>query len=808
MQRVATIPTPSPKPIAPPPDPPALIRFLNLSANPAAFLPKMTRSSKRCASRQGELLWRSQPHPLDFSPVAGRCPRSATGTAAILAPTQVPERGWEAVPGRRIIRRAGQENRPNGLSRRQTTRNVKTLRTLRQWRTTRHWLPVIAATLAGLSRTIAEPEATPADRDLSELSLDDLLQVKVQTVTAAGKRSQSLSDAPSAVSVISSDDIRKFGYQNLGEVLAATRGFYTSNDRNYTYLGVRGFGRPGDYNSRVLILINGQRINDNVTGGALIGTEFLLDVDLIDRVEIVRGPGSSLYGSNAFFAVVNVITRQGRDIGGVETAFTTGSYDLYGGRFSYGKAFKNDVDLMFSGSLRNRAGHSSLYYAEYDTPPDSDGFTRRTDGERTGSFFGRLSWKDLSIEGAWSERLKHVPTGAFETVFGDPRNQTIDGNYYTRLRLDHEFENGIHLDASVGMSYYYYDGIYIYEDDPPTVPVSTYRFIDQIRGRWLTEEVQVRRTWWDRLTTTLGVEARQNLAQDQINYEDRFPAPSVPMLNSERSSQTWGPFVDVTYNVLTNLSVSAGARYDRGDFSGSALSPRASLIYRPVRPTTLKLLYGQAFRGPNAYERFYTDGITQTTNPDLKPETIDTYEAVVEQELGEHFKASAAGYVYYVNDLIDQVTAGSYLVYRNVEQVRGRGIELELSGRFPHGARGRVSYCLQQAEDLGSHRQLSNSPEHLIQGGISVPLYADKVFAGVNLRYLSARTSAIGADVPPYFVLDLILFSHRWVNGLELSASVYNVLDRRIVEPAPLELRQPLLEQDGRTFQVKLQYRF
>ena len=101
--------------------------------------------------------------------------------------------------------------------------------------------------------------------------------------------------------------------------------------------------------------------------------------------------------------------------------------------------------------------------------------------DQESSLHARLT--DLSIEGAWAERLKHVPTGAFETVFGDPRNQTIDGDYYTRIRLDHEFENGIHLDASVSSSYYYYDGTYIYEDDPPTIPPSTYRFIDQIRGR-------------------------------------------------------------------------------------------------------------------------------------------------------------------------------------------------------------------------------------------------------------------------------------------------------------------------------------
>jgi iron complex outermembrane receptor protein len=377
--------------------------------------------------------------------------------------------------------------------------------------------------------------------------------------------------------------------------------------------------------------------------------------------------------------------------------------------------------------------------------------------------------------------------------------------------LEHVFENGIRLDASLASSSYYFDGSYIYESTnvPPT-----YRFVDQIRGHWLTEEVQLSREWWERLTTTLGIEARQNLRQDQINYNEE---PFEPILESRRTSQTWGPYFDTSLNVLTNLTVSAGVRYDQGDFEGSRTSPRASVIYRPVRPTTVKLLYGQAFRAPNSFERFYADGLTQRVNPSLKPESIDTYEIVLEQELGEHFKASVAGYVYYVEDLIDQeLDPDGYLVYQNLERVRGRGLEFEVTSRFSHGVRGRLSYTLQQTKSRdpasmgggASDESLSNSPARLIQGALSFPIYQEKVFAGIDFRYVSGRTSAAGVEVPAYFVLNTTLFSHRFVNGLELSASIYNLLGRRFYEPSPLELRQPLLEQDGRTFQVKLTYGF
>jgi len=96
----------------------------------------------------------------------------------------------------------------------------------------------------------------------------------------------------------------------LAEILETVRGFYVTNDRYQSYVGVRGFGRLGDWNSRILLLVDGHRINDNVLGQAFIGLEFPVDIDLIQRIEIIRGPSSSLYGAEAFFGVINVITRK------------------------------------------------------------------------------------------------------------------------------------------------------------------------------------------------------------------------------------------------------------------------------------------------------------------------------------------------------------------------------------------------------------------------------------------------------------------------------------------------------------------
>ena len=125
-----------------------------------------------------------------------------------------------------------------------------------------------------------------SDQDLMSLSIEDLAKTKV---FAASRHLEDTREAPSSVTVITSEEIAQYGWRTLGDVVASVRGFYTSYDRNYTYLGVRGIQRPGDYNSRILLMINGHRLNENVYDSALLGTEFPLDLDLIDHIEIVRG---------------------------------------------------------------------------------------------------------------------------------------------------------------------------------------------------------------------------------------------------------------------------------------------------------------------------------------------------------------------------------------------------------------------------------------------------------------------------------------------------------------------------------------
>ena len=172
----------------------------------------------------------------------------------------------------------------------------------------------------------SEPAAAQNEQDSSN-AIEQLLNIEVTTVTGASKYQQELTDAPASVSIITSDEIRKGGFRNLAEILNSVRGFYTTYVRSFHNVGVRGFSPLGDVGTRVLLLVDGHRLNDGLLEAAPMGSDFPVDIDLIDRIEVIRGPGSSLYGTNAFLAVVNVITRSGKDIKGGELSSSGGSFN-------------------------------------------------------------------------------------------------------------------------------------------------------------------------------------------------------------------------------------------------------------------------------------------------------------------------------------------------------------------------------------------------------------------------------------------------------------------------------------------------
>jgi len=231
--------------------------------------------------------------------------------------------------------------------------------------------------------------------DLTELDLDALIALEIDTVYTASKYEQKVTEAPSSISIVTADEIKKYGYRDLAEILQSIRGFHTTNDRNYKYVAVRGFGLPSDYNNRVLLLIDGVRHNETIFDSSAIGLEFPVNVDNIKRVEVVRGPSSSLYGNSAFFAVVNIITKHGGDLQGLEISADAGSFETYQTRLAYGNKYDNGLELYMSGSYLDREGDDH-YYEELDDPDMNNGLSEGNDYGEAKRLFLKASYADFT----------------------------------------------------------------------------------------------------------------------------------------------------------------------------------------------------------------------------------------------------------------------------------------------------------------------------------------------------------------------------------------------------------------------------
>jgi len=618
----------------------------------------------------------------------------------------------------------------------------------------------------------------------------------VARVSAASRYEQDTREAPASITIVTAEEIRRRGYRTLAEVLANVRSFTINDDRNYSYLGVRGFAVPGDYNSRVLFLVDGHPINDGVFGSALIGHGGLIDLRVVDRIEIVRGPSSSVYGTSALFGVVNIVTLRGRVLHGVETATSAGSHRTYRAAVTGGWRAPGGIEVLLSSSLYRTDG-TSLFFPEFDAPATNWGRAVGVDGDRYDRQFAKLSWNDWTLEAGRSWREKHVPTGSYETVFNDPRTRTMDGHRFAFLRHDHGFSDASRIEATIGYDAFDYRGQYAYVDG---------LFGDFGLARWWTVDAHyVRPIRAHRVV--LGTDLRWNTREDQGG--DNVDSGTV-VFRSQRDQQIWAVFAQDDWRVARQLLLSVGIRHDQYQSFGGTTNPRAALVYSAGRLGTFKALYGRAFRAPNAYELDYQDGgLTMKTPPRLDPEIIKSAELVLESTPLPGLRMTASVFHLELQDLVSQMvdSTDSLLVFANSGTVRSVGMELEAELRLASGFTAGLSYTHQDADDPTRNAELSSAPYHLLKGHLSMPALHDRVRASIGTRYVSGQLSPRGGMVAASTVTDLSLTGQP-VASLGVSFAVHNLFNAWYAQPAGSEQVIAQIPQPRRTVRVGLQVRF
>ena len=248
----------------------------------------------------------------------------------------------------------------------------------------------------------AFPQDSP--EKMFSMSFDELMNLKVTTGT---KYESSVGETHSAVHVISANTIQAYGIENLGELL--------------NLVGVQGFSRPTDYNNRVLLMIDNHILNENVYGSALMDNGFGLDMQLIERVEVITGPGAALYGNGAMMAVVNVITTP-EEKGGNKIRLKAGSNSTLGSSFALSDKLEKSSWLV-SGNIYKSSGED-LFFNEL-ADQGNNGHAVDLDDEEVYAAYAQYNLKNFGMKLLGSHRMKGIPTTPWETSL-DKRSESVD----------------------------------------------------------------------------------------------------------------------------------------------------------------------------------------------------------------------------------------------------------------------------------------------------------------------------------------------------------------------------------------------
>jgi iron complex outermembrane receptor protein len=635
------------------------------------------------------------------------------------------------------------------------------------------------------------------DQDLMSMNLEDLSRVKV---FSASRHFEDARRAPSSVSIITASDIRRNGWRTLGEALSSLRSFYSSYDRTNLYLGVRGFMRPGDYNSRVLVLVDGHRMNDNVYSGAAIGTGFSIDLDLIDHIEVVRGPGSSLFGTNAMYAVINVITRSTGSETAIETADDTGSYLSRTSRVTVATG-QGKSSALFSASYHKNPGQSSLFFPQFASPLTNNGYAENMDGNRFDSVFADLRSGGFRLQGAFSDNMKRFPTATSGTVFNNPADW-VEG---TRAFVDASFHKTAWSGTDIDLRLFYDNfedvgsGAFKYPPMPGTI-------VGQIKTRSDSAgaEANVTREF-GLFRITAGADYQYNLqillrnvivGEGDISHTDDTPW----------SAAVYG---DAEVNLGPSLVVHAGGRFDHYSTFGGAANPRFAVIYTPGAHTAVKYILGKAFQAPSSAAQFYSDPINFLPPPvKLLPERILSNELILEQNLRPWISVTADGFYNELHNLLTEVPAKipGYVWVVNDGQVDAKGLEFEVAAERASGLGARASYTVTATSDTGVYTRPVNAPVTQAKLNATSPL-SRHAFAALDVMYVGPMTDYRGTRVPSYVLPNLTVNTNSLWGGWVFSSSVYNATNRRWFSPMGQLDPEDQIQQDGVTWRFKVTYR-
>ena len=689
------------------------------------------------------------------------------------------------------------------------------------WRT--RVLPTVPAMLLMVSASLlpgaesnqeSTPELAPAaspqaDTTVStSLPLPSLEELTKVNVTTAALHQQEIKRAPGDITVVTADEIERYGWRTLGEIINHVRGFYVTYDHTYQEAGTAGFSIPGDWSTRILVLVDGHNMTENIFGAASFFYEdFAVDMTLVDRIEIVRGASSSLYGSNGLLATINIITRRPGRSQGISVRADAGTSGQKRGTLTGSWQISGGMSLLSSATVFNDGGQRDIYFPEYSAPSTNNGNAVHMDGDRGYRFFSDLvagSWEILAFGGT---RLKVQPISWADTIFNNPGTRAIDHRAAIVVTWTHKFGEKRSLSWANAWDQYTYNGIYLYPlaNDDVTGASGIETVKEHDAGQWLTSTITFRLPFL-RGDLTTGGEGKVDL-RAMLSGADVLTLDQNPPVSGKPDRSAAG-FIQQEWHLGKRWDFTVGSRYDWSYYRSNAMSPRGAIVFQATPRTTLKLIYGRGFRNPNADELFLTVPGQNTANPALKPEQANSLGASVYRDISKRWTAGISAYrIVDKQIIVPGYTSDGTTEFVNAAHFHGIGIGADIQGRPRPWMDFNASFQQQQSW-LDDRATLANSPRSLGKIRLSVPLKGRSLLLSGGLLYESERRSLAGARIDPVWLPEITLVSKDLPRGLDLQIGVRNLANARYVDPAGLTPSVDTILQPGRSVFLTVEHRF
>ncbi len=688
---------------------------------------------------------------------------------------------------------------------------------------------VILSLLGATARFAHAAEDLPSELDL--FKLDEEVR---ETVTSITKTKQERREAPSVVSVITREEIRARGYRSVADVLRATAGFHVIDDMVLPDAGIRGaHGGPNGASRLIKVMIDGQPVDFRPTTGTAIGIE-LIPIEIVERIEIIRGPVSALYGADAFLGVVSILTRKGGDVGAFGTSLRAGGMqvDIDGsprpqvGATVFGGTQEGDLEILAAASY-DRVFRSGL--ALPDSSPDTDGYQfdpySAADHAEPRSFYGRVGldagakgrfrlsgglwnteadaeWIDTAVENGRDLALTH---GTHVSL----RNRHIKLEWNRPVRAVEVTASAAYAEGDVGPG----DRIDVRNDELVRVRRLSYQSVDLgAEGRYQPTR---------RFSLVAGVDYTADFESPQTTYSlYTAPPPGSPFDPGDlvrisppppdRTLSNVGAYGQVIYHPIDRLGITVGGRIDRHSLYDLVPSGRLGVVYLPGQALYGKLLIGTSFKAPTDDQLFgqpvYEGALAG--NSLLKEQRATTAEMVVGWDKAGSVALSASAFFTRIDDKVEFVPTGTALTADNIGRLDTMGVELEgkltrrrLGRRVDLGVWGNLSLVkIDKQADVMVATVLSESyPTLLANAGVDAAMarWHLRADAEVNLvgaapqsgsnLLIATRNGVEAGDLDAYVLLAVTVSSMNWkpIAGKEtiVTARATNLLDARYAQP-------------------------